>query len=291
MQDLDRSNARNGAANGPTPAGAAQGRQPGGIKTILVPTDSSPLAARAVSCGPRSFLIGGILILGIAFAWAFPPPNLPSDPGLRAVRPVEEIIRGPRTRHFIALTFDAGGETTELAELLAALDTAKVHGTFFLTGDWASQHRDLTKDIYSRGHEIGNHTWSHLDLTKLDDQHVRTELLRSGTLLNTMTGHPPRPLFRAPFGARNARVLRIVGESGYTSVYWTLDSLDSIDPPKTPEFLIARLTGRPNFELEGAIILMHVGEPATAAALPAILADFQRRGFRIGTISELLSPR
>jgi len=75
------------------------------------------------------------------------------------------------------------------------------------------------------------------------------------------------------------------------SIYWTLDSLDSVSPKKSPEFLIARVTGRPDSALDGAIILMHVGEPATAAAVPAILANFRQRGFKMETVSELLKQR
>lgn len=236
--------------------------------------------------------MGGLLSVGILVA--APPP---AHEGRIEARSIQEVMRGPRTRHCVALTFDAGGETTGLPELLTSLEAAKVHATFFLTGRWAAEHPQLARAIQLRGHEIGNHTWSHHDLTMLDDAHVRSEILRAGACLAGITkdalstAFPPRRLFRAPYGARDARVLRIVGELGYTSIYWTLDSLDSIEPAKTPEFLIARITGLRNDELDGAIVLMHVGEPSSAAALPAIIADLQRRGFQMGTISELLSPQ
>jgi len=109
-------------------------------------------------------------------------------------------------------------------------------------------------------------------------------------LLTEISGQSPRPRLRAPFGERNERVLRIAANLGYRSIYWTLDSLDSMEPRKTPEFLIDRITGKSDAELDGAIILMHVGEKSTAYALPTIIADLQRRGFRLVTVSTLLAP-
>jgi len=83
-------------------------------------------------------------------------------------------------------------------------------------------------------------------------------------------------------------VLRIANNLGYRSIYWTLDSLDGVEPVKTPEFLINRITSKTDTELDGAIILMHVGEQSTASALPAIIANLQGRGFHLVTVSKLL---
>ena len=98
----------------------------------------------------------------------------------------------------------------------------------------------------------------------------------------------PRPLWRAPYGARDARVLKIASNLGYRSIYWTLDSLDGVEPIKTPQFLIDRITQKSDAELDGAIILLHVGFKSTAEALPVIIADLQARGFRLVTVSKLL---
>src|SRR5687768_12452044 len=106
-------------------------------------------------------------------------------------------------------------------------------------------------------------------------------------LMNT-SGQSPRPRLRAPFGERNERVLRIAANLGYRSIYWTIDSLDSVEPRKTPEFLIDRITSKTDAELDGAIILMHVGIKSTAEALPAIIENLQERGFKLVTVSTLL---
>jgi peptidoglycan/xylan/chitin deacetylase (PgdA/CDA1 family) len=172
--------------------------------------------------------------------------------------------------------------------LIAALESAHVHSTFFITGNWAQRNRDCAEAITKHGHEVGNHTWNHFDLTKQSDEVVREEVTRAEVLLTEISGQTPRPRWRAPFGARDARVLRIAKNLGYRSIYWTINSLDSVEPRKTPEFLIDRITRKSDSELDGAIILMHVGEKSTADALPAIIANLQGRGFHLVTVSKLL---
>jgi len=207
-------------------------------------------------------------------------------PGI--VTPMGEVVRGVRGKHEIALTFDAGANAECFDDLIAALETAHVHSTFFITGNFAQRHEPCAKAITKHGHELGNHTWNHANLTKQTDADVREEITRAEMLLTEISGQSPRPRLRAPFGERNERVLRIAANLGYRSIYWTIDSLDSMEPRKSPEFLIDRITSKSDAELDGAIILMHVGEKSTADALPTIIADLQRRGFRLVTVSTLL---
>lgn len=199
-----------------------------------------------------------------------------------------EIERGSRGRSQIALTFDAGANAECFEDLIVALEKARVHSTFFITGSWAQRNMDCAKAITKHGHEIGNHTWNHLALTNYSDEIVREEITRAEDLLTEISRQNPRPRLRAPFGARDERVLRIAANLGYRSIRWTIDSLDSMEPKKTPEFLIDRITNKTNPELDGAIILMHVGEKSTADALPVIIANLQDRGFRLVTVSKLL---
>jgi peptidoglycan/xylan/chitin deacetylase (PgdA/CDA1 family) len=217
-----------------------------------------------------------------------PNPLLAASGPARLAKTATEIERGPRRKSQIALTFDAGANAECFEDLIAALEKARVHSTFFITGNWAQRNMDCARAITRHGHEIGNHTWNHLDLTKHSNEIVREEITRAEDLLTEISGQTPRPRWRAPFGARDERVLRIAANLGYRSIYWTIDSLDSVEPRKTRDFLIDRITSKTNAELDGAIILMHVGEKNTADALPVIIADLQARGFRLVTISRLL---
>jgi peptidoglycan/xylan/chitin deacetylase (PgdA/CDA1 family) len=204
--------------------------------------------------------------------------------------PLSEVIHGPRGKHEIALTFDAGAEAECFDDLIKALANANAHSTFFITGRFVHDHPDCAIEITKRGHEVGNHTWSHLDLTQQRDEVVRDEILRTERAIAQVSGQSPRPRWRAPYGARDDRVLKIAASLGYRSIYWTLDSLDGVEPAKTSQFLVDRITNKTDAELDGAIILMHVGVRSTADALPAIITNVQGRGFRLVTISKLLEP-
>jgi peptidoglycan/xylan/chitin deacetylase (PgdA/CDA1 family) len=205
-----------------------------------------------------------------------------------ATGPFGEIVRGPRGKSEIALTFDAGAEAECFEDLIAALESTHANSTFFITGRFTHEHADCAAEITKRGHEIGNNTWSHLNLTQHPDDVVRDEITRAERAIFQVSGQSPKPRWRAPYGARDERVLKIATNLGYRSIYWTIDSLDGVEPAKTPQFLIDRITSKADAELDGAIILMHVGERSTADALPAIISDLQARGFHLVTISTLL---
>lgn len=199
-----------------------------------------------------------------------------------------EVMRGPRGKHEIALTFDAGAEAECFDDLITALAHAHASSTFFITGRFVHDHADCAAEITKHSHEVGNHTWSHLNLTQQSDDVVRDEIMRTERAIVQASGQSPRPRFRAPYGARDKRILKIAVSLGYRSIYWTLDSQDGVEPIKTPQFLIDRITSKSDAELDGAIILLHVGVRSTADALPAIISNLQARGFQLVTVSTLL---
>ena len=124
----------------------------------------------------------------------------------------------------------------------------------------------------------------------MDDDAIRRELAATEAALQDVAPEASmRPFFRPPYGAYNERVQHAVQGEGYLPVYWTLDSLDSVGEPKTPEFLLERVTAKltPD-ELRGAIILAHCGSEPTADALPAILDRFAELGLEVRKLSEVL---
>lgn len=200
-----------------------------------------------------------------------------------------EVVRGPRGKSEIALTFDAGANAECFEDLMTILANAQVHSTFFITSNFVRRNGQCAAAISQHGHEIGNHTRNHLHLTRQSDEDVYNEIVWAERGLTEVSGKNPRPLLRAPFGDRDERVLRIAASLGYRSIYWTLNSLDSAEPRPMPEFLIQRVTGLNDAQLDGAIILMHVGIKSTVDALPAIISNLKARGFRFVTVSDLLS--
>lgn len=233
------------------------------------------------------------LVEGQALRVPVPVIEHPALDPMRQLR--REVWRGVRGRKRIALTFDAGGERDGADELLQALKDAGVHSTFFVTGDFARNNSDLVRQIAADGHTIHNHSWSHPEFTKESDEQIRAELGKTEQIVRDITGKTTLPFWRAPFGERDSRVLRVAAEAGYQSIYWTTDSLDSVGEKKSPDFIIERILNPPSrpdpddFN-DGAIVLMHVGEPLTAEAVPGLIQELRSRGFTPVTIEDLLSP-
>jgi peptidoglycan-N-acetylmuramic acid deacetylase len=201
-----------------------------------------------------------------------------------------EVVRGYAGKKRVALTFDAGATGEPMPAILAALRERNVRITMFFTGKFAEQYSEGVKQAAADGHEIANHTYSHLDSRELTDEELAGELARTERILYELTGVTTKPYWRPPYGARNNHVLNVAVAEGYRSIYWTLDSLDSVGEPKTPDFILNRVTNTPDFNLDGAIILQHFGSQASADALPRILDRLQEMGYSVVTVSDILTP-
>ncbi len=188
------------------------------------------------------------------------------------------------SRPVLALTFDAGGELGATMQTLQVLRGHGVHATFFVTGAFADTYPDAVRQMVADGHELANHTYSHRDLIHLPDWEIQDELERADAVLRQFSGHSTRPLMRMPYGSRDKRVLRVVGQAGYRSIYWTVDSLDWRDGA-TPQGVAARVLRNVG---PGDIVVEHCATTATAGALPTILDGLQARGLAVVTVSDLL---
>lgn len=184
----------------------------------------------------------------------------------------------------VALTFDAGATAEPGWDILKTLREHSIRCTFFLTGRFAQRNPELVKAIVAGGHELGNHTFSHPDLRKLNDDAIREELRKAEEVISDIAGISTRPWFRPPFGSRDRRVLSVAAEEGYQCVYWTLDSWDSYKKGITAEEIRERVLGRIR---PGGVVLFHIGSRATADALPDILDELDRRGLRCVPVSQL----
>jgi peptidoglycan-N-acetylmuramic acid deacetylase len=201
-----------------------------------------------------------------------------------------EVVRGYPGKKRVALTFDAGDKGEAMPAILAALRERNIHITMFFTGKYAERYSEGVKQAVADGHEIANHTYSHRDSREITDDELIEELARTERILYEMTGVSTKPYWRPPFGGRNNHVLNVAVNEGYRSIYWTLDSLDSVGQPKTPDFIFNRVTNTPDFNLDGAIILQHFGSQASADALPRILDRLQEMGYSVVTVSDILTP-
>ncbi|HTD76750.1 MAG TPA: polysaccharide deacetylase family protein [Chloroflexota bacterium] len=196
-----------------------------------------------------------------------------------------EVVHGDAASGLVALTFDAGNEGGgAAAQVLEILRERGVRVTFFLSGQWVDHNPELAQQMVADGHEIANHSYDHPDLTHLSDNQIVWELDYTDQVVSDVMGSHTRPYFRPPFGARNRRVLDVAAAAGFRSVYWSLDSGDWL-PRATAGAVAGKIL---RYAEPGDIVVEHVGSDATAAALPVVLDEFEQRGWRVGTVSEVL---
>ncbi len=218
-----------------------------------------------------------------------PPPVAGADEtaGEDGVIPMPplEIERGSGKRKEVALTFDAGSDWKPVRKILDTLASHDVRSTFFLTGEWTQENPKSSRRIAELGHELGNHSWDHSQFTGLTDDQIREQIRRTDAQVREVTGRGTRPYFRPPHGARNRRVLEVLGKEGYLSIYWSLDSWDSVKKGITAEQIRDRVLSKIE---PGGIVLLHCGSQATADALPEILEGLKTRSLTPVTVSRLL---
>lgn len=208
-------------------------------------------------------------------------PTIAISAGVQA----RNVVRGDAARPLVALTFDAGSGADGAETILDALREHGVRSTFFLTGAWVKRYPEMARRIAVEGHELANHSFSHPDFTQISDDRIRSEIASTEELIREETGLETKPLFRFPFGAYDARVLRALRAAGYLSIYWTLDSSDWREETTAPDIGERVLRGAGN----GFIVVHHVSPKKTGEALRQIIPGLKARGFSLVTVSELLA--
>jgi peptidoglycan/xylan/chitin deacetylase (PgdA/CDA1 family) len=169
----------------------------------------------------------------------------------------------------VVLTFDDGPHPRLTPKLLDCLAAEALKGVFFVVGTNVAARggRDIVARAFAEGHRIGNHTFSHPDLTKLSEEKVREELTRTEELIaEFLTEHK---LFRPPYGAHNSVVDRIVSELGYHVVLWSVDSQDWSPANKPTKWINIALN---QIKTRGhSVFLCHDIHPTTVNNFPAFL--------------------
>lgn len=185
---------------------------------------------------------------------------------------------------YIAIAFDDGPSPKLTPRLLDLLKEKGIKVTFFVIGENAAHAPEILAREAAEGHEIGNHTWDHPQLTKLSDARVQEEVNKTSDLILKITGKKPT-LLRPPYGAMNARLGRMIEEQdGLKIVFWSVDPLDWKRPGASvvSQRLIAG--AKP-----GAIMLAHDIQPGTIEAMPATIDALLAKGYKFVTVSELIA--
>ena len=191
------------------------------------------------------------------------------------------------TSKVVALTFDDGADGANTNKILDILAKNNVKATFFLTGSGANNHPQYIKNIAAKGHQLGNHSYTHPDFTKLTATQMKSELDRTEALIKSLTEKTTKPIFRAPFGAVNSTVLNGVGAAGYGyTIQWNIDTIDW--KGLTASQINTKVQTNIN---PGSIVLMHTGAgaPGTPLALPTMISQLKAKGYQFVTVSQLLA--
>lgn len=184
----------------------------------------------------------------------------------------------------VALSFDAawGNEQTDI--LLKILEAYGVKTTFFVTGGWVDAYPEDVKKIVQAGHELGNHSQNHKNMSELSKVEIQDEILKVHEKVKNLTGISMK-LFRPPYGDYDNEVIEMARACGYLPVQWDVDSEDwknyGIDS------IIQKVTTHDHLG-NGSIILMHNGADYTPQALEMVITGLQEQGYEIVPVSELV---
>lgn len=225
-----------------------------------------------------ALLSAALLLLPLT---GFAQPTVPVIP--------DEVVRGNPNLPNVAVVINVGAGHQPGLSMLQTLAEREQKVTFFIMGWWAERNHDVLRQISEGGHELASHGHSVFDLTTVSDQAVRADLRAADAAISAVSGKTTRPLWSPSAGYRDARVRRIAAEEGYRPIFWTLDSLDWTHEA-TAESVHARVMER---TVNGSIVVLHFDSPttvrSTAVALPHIIDDLRARGFRLVTVTELVT--
>ena len=179
----------------------------------------------------------------------------------------------------IALTFEDGPNPIYTPLILDTLKSRGVKATFFVLGNRVKDYPELIKRIYAEGHTIGNHSWSHPQLTRLSSDEVANQLVETQKIVTDHTGYTPF-LYRPPYGFYNETVI-VTGQM--PAILWSIDPMDLKfqDASYIANYVL-------DHAFDGGIILLRDTNPNTTQALGAIIDGLTENGFSLVTVDDLL---
>ncbi|MFN3623068.1 MAG: polysaccharide deacetylase family protein [Hyphomicrobium sp.] len=188
----------------------------------------------------------------------------------------EPRFLGPKE---VVLTFDDGPMPKFTKPILDALDKFCTKATFFYVGQMAQAYPDMVKEVMGRGHTMGTHTWSHpLNLRALSLDRAKDQIERGFAAVALAAGQPIAPFFRFPGLSDSGPLLAHLQERGVAA--FTVDVVSNDSYIGSPSRLAARTIAQVE-QHNGGIVLFHDIKASTAAAIPTILAELKKRGYKV----------
>lgn len=193
----------------------------------------------------------------------------------------EPIYRGNPAKPMAAFLINVAWGNEFIPPMLAILERQQVKATFFFDGSWVKKNPDLALLIYEKGHEVGNHAYSHPDLTQYSQDQTREEIEKTNNIIEETLG--VRPLwFAPPSGSFNEVTVQTAASLGLKTILWTVDTVDWKEP--SPAEMVERVLAKVE---NGAMILMHPTR-AGSLGLEAMIEGIRAKGLRLGTVADLM---
>jgi len=208
-------------------------------------------------------------------------------PALASLAPSRFVYRaGTGATASVALTFDDGPDPSITPRLLDVLEAAGAKAAFFMQGSNVEKHPALVREIHARGHELGNHGWSHRRPADIGAEAYMDEARRTQALLEQHVGARLFPLFRPPYGTMTLRTFLGLAREGFRFIHWSVDSGDSFI--REPDGLAAHFGSLA--VRAGDILLFHDDQAQTLEAMPAMLRSISGRSLGFAPVRALFRP-
>ncbi|MGL5345994.1 MAG: polysaccharide deacetylase family protein [Peptostreptococcaceae bacterium] len=192
------------------------------------------------------------------------------------------IYKVDTTDKKISLSFDVAWGSDNIDQILEILNKHNVKATFFLVGSWIDDNEELVAKIHKNGHELGNHSNTHANTSKLSEEAIVNEIETTSNKIYKITGEKTN-LYRPPFGDIDAKTMDVCKSLGYQVVKWDVDSLDwkELGPTHITDKVIKSST-------PGSIVLFHANIKGIEHYLDDVLTKLQKEDYEIVPISKLI---
>ena len=229
----------------------------------------------------RVFSVVGILLLAFILIFAVDGATVASVYFLTPNKklPIYSVQTNEKK---IAISFDAAWGADKTEQIMDICDEYGIKATFFLVGFWVEDYPEKAKLIAERGFEIGMHSSTHPDMTKLSSENQNLELEQNRDIIYSVTGIKAN-LFRPPFGAYNNSLISTCEKLNITTIQWSVDSLDW--KGLSAGEISSRVCGRVK---NGSIVLFHNNSDNIIEALKMILEFFKLNNYKVVPIGELI---
>jgi peptidoglycan-N-acetylglucosamine deacetylase len=178
----------------------------------------------------------------------------------------------------VVLTFDDGPAHRSTRRILAALAAQCTKATFFMVGEMAAEYPDVVRELVEQGHTVGTHTWAHLNLKRLPDEEMKTQIEAAFTAVEKAAGSPIAPFFRYPYLSSSDASIAYLRSRNIAQFDIDIDSFDW--RTRNAVSVIHRVMSALAHRGRG-MILLHDIHPSTAAAVPQLLQELKVKGYKV----------